>query len=111
MVLEPAFLDRVARTGLVLKQKLAALKDRYPAVIAEIRGEGLIMGLRTHVPNTAFVQAARDHHLLTIGAGDNVVRLVPPLVIGEDEIADAVARMEAACADLQAEADARQGAA
>ncbi len=111
VVLDDAFLERVGRAGLVLKQKLAALKDRYPNLIAEIRGEGLIMGLRMRVPNTAFVKAARDHHLLTIGAGDNVVRLVPPLVIGDDEIAEAVTRMEAACADLQAEADARRGAA
>ena len=60
VVLEPGFLDRVERMGLLLKQRLAELKDRHPAIIAEIRGEGLMLGLRTHVPNTDFIAAARD---------------------------------------------------
>jgi acetylornithine/N-succinyldiaminopimelate aminotransferase len=75
VILEPEFLDRVERMGLYLKQRLAEVKDRHPAVIAEIRGEGLLMGLRTHVPNTDFAAAAREQKLLTITAGDNVVRL------------------------------------
>ena len=102
VVLDPAFLARVGRTGLVLKQKLASLKDRHPGVIEEIRGEGLIMGLKLRVPTADFVAAARARHLLVIAAADNVIRLVPPLVITEDEVADAVERMDAACADLDA---------
>ncbi len=102
VVLDPAFLDRVKRTGLVLKQKLAALKDRHPDLIEEIRGEGLIAGLKLKVPPADLVAAARAHHLLVIAAGDNVVRLVPPLVITEDEVAEALERMDAACADLDA---------
>ena len=108
IVLEPAFLDRVKQAGLLLKQRLAELKDRHPGTVVDLRGEGLIMGVKTHVPNTAFVAAARKHHLLVIAAGDNVVRLVPPLIVSDAEIAEAVRRMDAACSDLESEAAPRQ---
>ena len=88
----------------MLKQRLAELKDRYPDVVAEIRGEGLMMGLRTVVPNTDLVTAARRRHLLAVAAGDNVVRLLPPLVVTDAEIGEAVRRLDAACADLEAAA-------
>jgi acetylornithine/N-succinyldiaminopimelate aminotransferase len=102
VVLAPGFFDGVARTGLGLKQRLAALQDRYPGIIAEIRGDGLMMGLRCAVPNGDVVAAARRHHVLVIAAGDNVVRLLPPLTISDDEIAEAVRRLDAACADIEA---------
>ena len=101
IVLADGFLDNVARTALFLKQKLAALQDTHPAIIAEIRGEGLLMGIRTRIPNTDFVAAARARHLLTIAAGDNVVRLLPPLVLTEAEAGEAMRRLEAACIDLE----------
>ncbi|MFH6785754.1 MULTISPECIES: aspartate aminotransferase family protein [Methylobacterium] len=101
IVLAPGFLDHVRRTGLLLKQRLAALKDRYPDVIDQLRGEGLMMGLRLVVTNTDFAAAARDEHLLVIPAGDNVVRLLPPLTIGEDEVAAAIDKLEAACAAME----------
>ena len=102
VVLEPGFFDRVKQAGLRLKQRLAELKDRHPEVIAEIRGEGLMMGLKTVVPNGDLGAAARRHHLLVIAAGDNVIRLVPPLVVSDAEIGDAVRRLDGACADLEA---------
>ena len=100
VLLDPEFLPRVKLLGLSLKQRLAALKDAHPDLIAEIRGEGLMLGLKLTQPNTDFVAAARKHHLLVIAAGDNVVRLLPPLTISEAEIADGCRRLEAACADL-----------
>lgn len=100
VMLEPGFLDRVKRMSLVLKQRLAALKDRYPAVIAEVRGEGLLLGLRAVVPAGALVEALRAEHMLAVAAGDNVVRLLPPLIVSEPEIADGMARLERACARL-----------
>ncbi len=102
VVLEPGFLDHVRQAGLQLKQRLAELQDRHPGVIAEVRGEGLIMGLRTVVPNGEFVAAARERHLLVIAAGDNVVRLLPPLVVTGAEIGEAVRRLDAACEDIEA---------
>src|SRR4051794_5594409 len=113
VVLALGFLDHVQRMSLLLKQRLAALKDRHSGVIAEIRGQGLLVGLRTHVPNTDVVAAARDRKLLTIAAGDNVVRLLPPLIVTEAEIAQAVEMLDAACTALEAQvrADADRGAA
>ena len=102
VVLAPGFLDDVARKGLDLKQRLAALQDAHPLVIAEIRGEGMMLGIRTHVPNTDFAIATRAQHMLVIPAGDNVVRLLPPLVAGEEEFAEAVARLGRACQHLEA---------
>jgi acetylornithine/N-succinyldiaminopimelate aminotransferase len=86
IVLEPGFLERVAAMGLRLKQHLAALKDSHHAVIAEVRGEGLMLGLKCKVPNTLLVQKLREDGMLVVPAGDNVVRLLPPLIIDEPEI-------------------------
>ena len=102
IALEPKFLRNVEQMGLLLKQRLAQLSDRYPNIIAEVRGQGLMMGLRTHVVNTDFVAAASAQKLLVIGAGDNVVRLLPPLIITDAEIAEAVDRLDATCAALEA---------
>ena len=102
VVLAPDFLPRVQQLGLRFKQRLAELKDRHPAVIAEVRGQGLLLGLRLNVPNPAFVAAALEQRMLTIGAGNNVVRLLPPLIVSEAEIAESFARLDAACLALEA---------
>src|SRR5262249_18502395 len=73
------------------------LKDRHPSVIAEVRGEGLLLGLRVVTPNAELVDELRGERLLTAAAGDNVVRLLPPLTIGEPEIAEAMAMIDRAC--------------
>ncbi len=104
IVLEPGFLDNVRQRSLVLKQKLAALKDEHPGVIEEVRGQGLLMGLKCRVPNTELQAAAMDQHLLTIGAGDNVLRLLPPLVVTDADIAEAVEKLDRACRSLEAKA-------
>jgi acetylornithine/N-succinyldiaminopimelate aminotransferase len=100
VVLADGFLDHVRRCGLVLKQKLAEIKDRYPSVIAEVRGEGLLVGLRAVVPNGELVDELRAEKMITVAAGDNVVRLLPPLIVTETEIAEAVRRLERACVRL-----------
>jgi len=100
VMLAPAFLDGVRRIGLLLKQRLAELKDRHPAVLAEIRGEGLLIGLRSVVPSGELVDELRAEKLLTAAAGDNVVRLLPPLIVGEAEIGEAVARIDRACTSI-----------
>jgi acetylornithine/N-succinyldiaminopimelate aminotransferase len=108
VVLADGFLERVRRTSLVLKQKLAEIKDRYPAVIAEVRGEGLLIGLRAVVPSADLVDELRAEKMITVAAGDNVVRLLPPLIVSEDEVAEAVRRIDRACARLAKAATARE---
>ena len=101
VVLKPGFLDRVRHAALLFKQRLAELKDRHPGVIAEVRGEGLLMGLRTAVPNGEVVDALRTEKLLAVAAGENVVRLVPPLIVSDEEIAEALNRVDRACAAIE----------
>lgn len=106
VILEPGFLEEVQQKGLRLKQKLAALADEYPDLIEEIRGEGLIVGIQLKqdaFPDgvAPFVGAARKHHLLTVGAGSNVVRLLPPLNITQGDIDEAVECIDAALNDLK----------
>ncbi len=100
VMLAPGFFDHVKRIGILLRQRLAEIKDRYPSVIAEVRGEGLLIGLRAVVPAADLVAATRAERMLTVGAGDNVVRLLPPLIISEQEMAEGVTRLERACARL-----------
>ncbi len=104
VVLADGFLAHVARMGGLLRQRLAELEDRYPTIIEQARGEGLMYGLKTRVPNGDFAAAARAEGLLTVLAGDNVVRLLPPLTIDESHIAEAASRLSAACARLAAPA-------
>ncbi len=102
VVLAPGFIENVGRISLRLKQSLAELKDKHPGVIAEIRGEGLMLGLKLHTPNTDFVNEARAQGLLVVGAGDNVVRLLPPLIITEADVAEAVSRLDKAAGAVEA---------
>ena len=69
-------------------------------MIAEVRGEGLLIGLRMVPPSSEMVDELRNEKMITVAAGDNVVRLLPPLIIGENEIAEAFARIDRACARL-----------
>jgi acetylornithine/N-succinyldiaminopimelate aminotransferase len=102
VVLQPEFMTHVQQMGLRLKQRLAGLQDHYPHVIAEVRGEGLMLGLRCKPPNTDVSGMLFAEKLLTATAGDNVVRLLPPLTITESEIEEACAKIDAACSKLNA---------
>lgn len=109
VVLADGFLGQVRRRGLLLKQKLAEIKDRFPSVIAEVRGEGFLVGLRTVVPNGELVDELRAEKMITVAAGDNVVRLLPPLIVTDAEIAEAAQRLDRACDRLaERHAPARQ---
>jgi acetylornithine/N-succinyldiaminopimelate aminotransferase len=109
---EDGFFDHVRRIGLLFKQRLAEIKDRFPGVVAEVRGEGLLLGVRCVVPNGQLVDALRAEHMLAVAAGDNVVRLYPPLIISEAEVGQAMGMLERACTRLAAAAKpAIQGAA
>ena len=107
-VLKPGFLDHVDRVSNQMRQGLAAIKDRHPSIIEDVRGEGLLLGVKAKIVNTDLVAALRDQKMLTVGAGDNVVRLLPPLIISEDEAREGLARLEKACAALEAKLAAEQ---
>jgi acetylornithine/N-succinyldiaminopimelate aminotransferase len=102
IVLAPDFLPHVREMGLLLKQRLAEIADRYPDIIGGIRGEGLMLGLVCKIANTDVSAALFAEKLLTVAAGDNVVRLLPPLVVTETEIGEACGKIGSGCAKLNA---------
>jgi acetylornithine/N-succinyldiaminopimelate aminotransferase len=102
VMLAPGFFDHVQKMSLLLKQKLASVVDRYPSILTEVRGEGLLIGVKAVVPSGDLVNALRDEKLLTVGAGDNVVRFLAPLIVSEAEIDHSVQSLERACTALVA---------
>ncbi|WP_269931072.1 aspartate aminotransferase family protein [Aminobacter sp. HY435] len=100
VVLEDGFLEEVSRKALLMKQGLAAIVDEYPDVIAEIRGTGLMLGLKCTMPNTKVNMALRDQKLLAVPAGENVIRLLPPLTTSDADIQEALERIRAGAASL-----------
>jgi acetylornithine/N-succinyldiaminopimelate aminotransferase len=89
VLLADGFLANVERMAALLRRRLSAVVAAHPAVFAEMRGKGLLAGLRCVVPNTEMVARLRQAGLLAVGAGDNVVRLLPPLIIGESHVEQA----------------------
>ena len=101
IVADDAFLAEVNRKGALFRQKLEGLVAAHPDVFEGVRGVGLMLGLRCKVAPTEVVAAAYDEHLLTVPAADNVVRLLPPLNISDEEITEAVARLDRAATTLE----------
>ncbi len=101
VVLADGFLEHVREVALIFRQGLASLKDRFPDVIEEIRGEGLMLGIKAKVPNTDLLMAMREQHVLGVPAGDNVIRLLPPLIVTVDEAREGLKRIEQAAEHLQ----------
>jgi acetylornithine/N-succinyldiaminopimelate aminotransferase len=99
-ILEPGFLEHVQAMALRLKQGLAGLKDEFPDVIEEVRGSGLLMGIKVKPAVADVVGAGITQGLLTVGAGENVVRLLPPLNVSEAEISEGMARLSRALRGL-----------
>ncbi|MGB8181583.1 MAG: aspartate aminotransferase family protein [Stellaceae bacterium] len=87
---EPGFLSQVERIAKVLRTKLEAMAKSYPEIFAEVRGKGLLTGFKCVVPNLEVVERLRRAGLLTVGAGENAVRLLPPLIIDERHVDEAV---------------------
>ena len=94
VMLDPSFFDRVQRTSRLLWNKLAALTEAYPKLFAELRGSGLLLGIRCHVTAGDFVAKLRAEGLLCLTAGDNVLRILPPLIVGEREIEEGLGIIE-----------------
>ncbi|MHA6265013.1 acetylornithine transaminase [Arenibacterium sp. CAU 1754] len=100
-VTAPGFLDGVNAKAGLLRQKLEGLIATHPDIFEEVRGAGLMLGLKCKVTNMDLVNAGYDNLVITVPAADNVIRLLPPLTISEDEIAQAVDRLDAAATALQ----------
>lgn len=105
IVLASGFLEHVQRVANFARQQLAALPSEFPHVFADVRGEGLMLGLKMKVPNSEFVAKLRARRLLAVGAGGNVVRLLPPLIIDEDHVREAVRILFDTAADYPARND------
>jgi acetylornithine/N-succinyldiaminopimelate aminotransferase len=103
IISDPGFLDAVNRKAALLRQRLEGLVATRPDVFEEVRGRGLILGLKCRAPNAELVKAGYGEGVLTVPAADNVIRILPPLIITEDEIAEAVARLDRAAAAVQAD--------
>ncbi|MEQ9143191.1 MAG: aspartate aminotransferase family protein [Parvibaculaceae bacterium] len=101
ILLGDGFLEGVREKGLLFKQKLAMLVDENSDILETVRGEGLMLGLKCKVPNTELVGALMERQLLTVGAGDNVVRLLPPLIVEEGHLGEAIEKISEACAALR----------
>ena len=86
VMLEPGFLSRVETMAERLRTRLEMLVGSYPKLFAELRGSGLLLGIRCIVPAADFVAKLRQNGLLTLTAGENVLRILPPLIVGEREI-------------------------
>lgn len=104
VVLDEGFLEKVQHTALLLKQRLAEIQDHHSDIIEEIRGEGLLLGIKCRIPNAQLVEALFNEKMLAILAGDNIVRLLPPLIIGEAEVNEACQKITSACAALRGKA-------
>ncbi|AMY68444.1 aspartate aminotransferase family protein [Frigidibacter mobilis] len=100
IVAEPAFLAEVNRKAALLRQRLEGLVAAHPEVLEGVRGQGLMLGLKCKVAPGELVKAGYAEHLLAVPAADNVVRLLPPLNITDDEIAEAVLRLDRAASRL-----------
>ena len=98
VVLEPDFLDDVQQKALRLKQILAGVRDEFPELVEEVRGIGLLTGMKINdkVPVADVVRACTAHKILTVGAGDNVLRVLPPLNVTDDELREAGTRIASA---------------
>jgi acetylornithine/N-succinyldiaminopimelate aminotransferase len=101
IILAPGFLEHVAKVANYFRQQLVRLIAEHPSVFEELRGEGLMLGLKLKVPNTEFVGRLRAHGMLAVGAGDNVVRLLPPLIVEETHIREAMTHLSDAAHDFE----------
>ncbi|MGH1453491.1 MAG: aspartate aminotransferase family protein [Paracoccaceae bacterium] len=96
IVSDPAFLAQVNRTASTLRQSLEGLVATHPDVFEGVRGMGLMLGLKCKIPNMDLVNAGYGEQVITVPAADNVVRLLPPLNLTDDDIAEAIARLDRA---------------
>ena len=104
VVLAPGFLERVQEMAALLHRRLATLVAMHPKIYAEVRGRGLLAGLRCEIDNGKVINALFRHGLVVVGAADNVIRLLPPLIVDESQIEEAIGKLDAAARELVGDA-------
>lgn len=102
IVLEDGFIESVGQKAIIFKQYLSELLDTYPDLLEDVRGQGLLLGMKAKVPNVELVAAMREQGLLVVAAGSNVIRILPPLVVNEDDMREILNRMRAGLEAYQA---------
>ena len=105
-LVKPELMAHVREVAGYFTQQLTGLMQRYPDVVSDIRGKGLLIGVQLKTPNREFMQHARDQHLLVAGGGDNCVRLLPPLILSIEDASEAMDKLERACEAARAKAKA-----
>lgn len=100
IVLKPETLEHVNRIANYLRQQLSGVVDRNRTILEDVRGQGLLLGLKCKVANTQVIDALRERGLLSVGAGDNVVRILPPLIVTEEHVREAIGIINDACLSL-----------
>ena len=100
IIFEKNFLDDVKKKSKYFDQGLSKIKDKYPKIIGEIRGIGLIKGLKMLVDNVEFMKKLMNHKMLTVKAEENVIRLFPPLIVNNKELDEAINKIEKACKEM-----------
>ena len=101
IILEKGFLENVVKIGEYFEAQLLKLKEKYPSVIEEVRGKGLLRGIKLKSDNTKFLNELFEHKMLAVKASENIVRLLPPLIVKEKEIDEAISIIEKVCEKLK----------
>jgi|TARA_Y100001001_G_scaffold74189_1_gene72125 acetylornithine/N-succinyldiaminopimelate aminotransferase len=99
-ILKKGFLEDVKKKGKYFDEGLNKVKKKYPKIIGEIRGIGLIKGLKVLVDNVEFIKKLMNHKILTVKAEENVIRLFPPLIVQQKELDEAISKIEKVCEEL-----------
>ena len=101
IILEKGFLENVVKIGEYFEAQLLKLKEKYPSVIEEVRGKGLLRGIKLKSDNAKFLNELFEHKMLAVKASENVVRLLPPLIVKEKEIDEAISIIDKVCEKLK----------
>ena len=100
ILFEKDFLKKVKEKGEYFNKALNKIKEKYPKVIGEIRGEGLMIGLKMIVDNSEFMKILMEHKMLTVKAEENVIRLFPSLIVKKNELDEAIHIIETVCKEM-----------
>ena len=100
IIFEKNFLDNVISQGNYFEEQLLKIKKKFPHIIEGVRGKGLLKGIKLKVENTKFINQLFEHKLLVVKASENVVRLLPPLIVSKNEIDEAISIIDKVCGNF-----------